>query len=105
MATVNTTMLTQASRCITRIQPRARSAQSGSSARGAGEAGVSLFQAPVGIGVELAGADAGDAERAERRGDRRRRQAEHVKREALLQVRPTRADSPVAGQQQRRRRR
>ena len=36
----------------------------------AGKAGIAFFQAPVGISVKLAGPDAGNAERAERRRDR-----------------------------------
>ena len=69
---------------MTRVQPRARRAQSSSSRPRAGIAGVALLDAPVRVREQLRGPDAGDPERRERQRHRRRRDRQ---REAALEVR------------------
>ena len=78
---------------MTRIQPCARRAHSGSSLCRSDEPRVALLETPVRIRVQLARPDAGDAERAEGGRDAGRRQDQlpsaacfAEQREALLEV-------------------
>ena len=86
MAIVKTSMLNQASSCITLVQPRGAMGPALVGRRWAGVPSVAFLDAPIGICDQLRGPDAGDAERRERQADGRRRQRQ---REPRLDVAET----------------